>query len=219
MVGPGPPWEKPMSEPTRPQPGPRRREPLGEYGDLSDAGLVRALAQGHADALAEAYARHGAFVHGLAGRLCGPRQAEDLTGAVFLSLWQSPGNFHPGTDSLRALLQAETHRRAVDLLRADTGRIAWEAGMPADILEQMLLARSTNGTVRGLLSGLSRAERQVITLAYFGGYTRRQIAALLRLPEQTVNASLRTAMAHLHATLTHEGSVTPPTGTAGTSAL
>ena len=97
-------------------------------------------------------------------------------------------------------------------LNIDTGRIAWEAGMPANILEQMLLARSTNGTVRWLLSGLSGTERQVITLTYFGGYTRRQVAALLRLPEQTVNACLRTGMAHLHAILTDQGGATPPLG-------
>jgi RNA polymerase sigma factor (sigma-70 family) len=194
-----------MREATRPQPGSRGRQPAGACSELSDADLVRTLAQGHQDAFAVAYARHGAFVYGLARRLCGPRQAEDLTRAVFLSLWRSPGNSHSGADSLRALLLAETHRQAVGLLRADTGRIAWEVGMRADLLEKMLLARSTNGTVRELLSGLTGAERQVITLAYFGGYTRRQVAALLQLPEQTVNACLRTAMAHLHATLTHQG--------------
>lgn len=206
-----------MGRVTRPQRGPRGREPLGGYGDLSDAGLVRALAQGHQDALAAAYARHGALVHGLAKRLCGPRQAEDLTQAVFLALWHSPGNFRPSTDSLRSLLLAETHRRAVDLLRADTSRIAWEAGLPPDTLEQMLLATNTDATVTRLLSELPRAERQAIILAYFGGYPRRQVAALLRLPEQTVNASLRTAMEHLHTALTQHGSAAPPTGTAGIS--
>jgi RNA polymerase sigma factor (sigma-70 family) len=203
-----------MRETTRPKSGRRGHEPQCENGDLSDAGLVRALAQGHQDALAVAYARHGPFVHGLAGRLCEPRQAEDVTRAVFVSLWHSPANFHPATDSLRDLLLADTHRRAVDLLRADAGRIAWEAGMPADLLEQMVLARSTNGTIRRLLAELPKAERQIITLAYFGGYTRRQVAALLHMPEQTANACLRTGMAHLHAAMTHQGGATPPQGTA-----
>lgn len=169
-------------------------------GDLSDARLVMAVAGGYVNALAVAYARYGASVNGMAGQLCGPRQAGEVTQAVFLSLWCSPGNFRlSATGSLRALLLAETHRRAVDLLRADTARIAWEARMPPEILELVILARTANGAVRQLLAGLSRTERQAVTLTYFGGYTRQQAAALLRLPEQAVNASLRTAMARLHA--------------------
>ncbi len=200
-----------MREKTGPEPGRRGGDPLGgsgngrANGDLSDTRLVRALVRGDADALAWAYRRHGACVHGLAVRLCGPRQGEDLTRAVFLALWHRPGEFHPAGGSVRALLLAETHRRAAVLLRADTDRRAWEAGLPAEVVEQMTLARGPSQAIRLLLAGLSRAERQVITLVYFGGYSRREVATLLRLPAQEVNARLLTGMTRLRATLADQG--------------
>jgi RNA polymerase sigma-70 factor (ECF subfamily) len=199
-----------MREMMGPQPGRRGSDPLGgngdgqANGDLGDISLVRALARGDAGALTQAYRRHGACVHGLAARLCGPRQAEDLTRAVFLSLWHSAGNFHPGGGSLRARLLAETHRQAVGLLQADTDRRAWEAGLPADVVEQITLARGPSQAVQRLLAGLSKAERQVITLAYFGGYSRRQVATVLHLPPREVNAYLLTGMTRLRAALTDQ---------------
>jgi RNA polymerase sigma factor (sigma-70 family) len=196
-----------MRETRERQSGRRGGYPLGgngngrANGDLGDTRLIQALTRGDAGALTWAYRCHGACVHGLAARLCGPRQAEDLTRAVFWSLWHCPGNFHPGGGSLRARLLAETHRRAVALLQANTGRRAWEAGMAADMVEQMTLARGPSQAIRRLLAGLPKAERQVITLVYFGGYSRRQVAPLLHLPAQDVNAHLLAGMTRLRATL------------------
>jgi RNA polymerase sigma-70 factor (ECF subfamily) len=145
---------------------------MGARGPEHDGtDLIAALSRGCPDALAEAYRRHAACVCGLAGRLCGPDQADDLTQAVFLSLQASPGRIAAGSGSLCGHLLAETHRRGVELLRADTSRRDWEARMPPDILEQMVLARTANGSVRRLLAGLPRAQQQAIALAYFGGYT------------------------------------------------
>jgi RNA polymerase sigma-70 factor, ECF subfamily len=172
-----------------------------------DADLIAALSRGCPDALAEAYRRHGACVCGLAGRLCGPDQADDLTQAVFLSLQASPGRIAAGSGSLCCYLLAETHRRGVELLRADTSRRDWEARMPPDILEQMVLARTANGSVRRLLAGLPRAQQQAIALAYFGGYTSQQLAGILSLPAEAVNTLLLAGMTGLHDTLNHQGPV------------
>jgi RNA polymerase sigma-70 factor (ECF subfamily) len=194
------PRTRPMRRAARLVPGPGAGNSRDEACDgramaeLSDAGLVVAVARGRADALAEAYRRHGPAVYGLAGWLCGPGQAEEVTRAVFVSLWHSPGKFGPGTGCFRSLLVAEAHRRAVALLRADTARRASEAAMPADDLEQEILANGANDAIGNLLAGLSRTERQAIILAYFGGYTRRQEASLLRRPAQTVNADIRSGL-------------------------
>lgn len=184
--------------------------PLRETGkgkannDRSDTGLVMHLARGRADALAEAYRRHGASVYGVAGRLCGPLQAEEVTRTVFLSLWRSPGDFDPDKGSLRSLLVAMAHRQAVDLQRADTARPAREPTTPACELEQKVLANGASGAIGNLLPRLPTAERQAIILAYFGGYTRGQVAALLSLPAETVNASIRTGIGRLRANLIGE---------------
>jgi DNA-directed RNA polymerase specialized sigma24 family protein len=168
--------------------------------ERDDADLIEALSRGCPDALAEAYRRHAACVCGLAGRLC-PDQADDLTQAVFLALQTSPGRIAAGSGSLCGHLLAETHRRGVELLRADTSRRDWEARMPPDILEQIVLARTANGSVRRLLAGLPRDQQQAIALAYFGGYTSQQLAGILSLPAEAVNALLLAGMTGLHDTL------------------
>jgi RNA polymerase sigma-70 factor, ECF subfamily len=177
----------------------------GQAGrDLSDIALVTALARNQVGALAEVYRQHGAAAYGVAGRLCGPVQAEEVTRQVFLSLWRSPGDFDPGGGSLRSFLITAAHQGAVELLRADTSGLARETTTSADELEQQVLAKDASGALGSLLSGLPKAERQAIILAYFGGYNRREVATLLRLPAQTANACIRTGVARLRAILTDE---------------
>ncbi len=169
--------------------------------DLGDSGLVMALARGEVGALAEVYHQHGASVYGVAARLCCPAQAEEVNRMVFLSLWRSPADFDPGGGSLRCFLVAEAHHRAVDVLRADTSRLTPEASTSAHDLEQKVLAGQSKTAVRGLLLGLSKTERQAIILAHFGGYTRGQVATLLSLPSQTVNAAILTGMGRIRANM------------------
>jgi RNA polymerase sigma factor (sigma-70 family) len=202
------PWTGPIRRAEGPVPGSRAGSPGRAAGDgraigeLSDADIVMALARGQAAALAEAYRRHGLSVYGVITRLCGPGQAEEMTGEVFLSLWHSPGKFGPGTGSLRPLLMAEAHRKAVEFLRADTTRRAREAAMPAEDLEQEVLANAANDAIRSLLAEFPRTERQAIILTYFGGYTRRQVASMVRRPAETVNTDLCNGISRLRAKLT-----------------
>jgi RNA polymerase sigma-70 factor (ECF subfamily) len=44
---------------------------------------------------------------------------------------------------------------------------------------------------------LSNEERESISLAYFGGHSYREVAAILRLPEGTVKSRIRSGLARL----------------------
>ena len=59
----------------------------------------------------------------------------------------------------------------------------------ADALDRERLARS--------LSKLTGPQREVITLAYFGGHTHRQVAAILGAPLGTVKGRIREALIKL----------------------
>ncbi len=180
------------------------RPDAGDHAaQLSDTELVGAIARGAHDALHEAYLRHGAQVHALARRVCSLSHADEVTQEVFLRLWQKPDRFEPGRGSLRTFLLTDAHSRAVDLVRSNTARKAREsaeflrrttAGMDA---EDTALARLAADDVWRLLSALDDGQRAAIVLAYFGGYTYREVADLLEQPEGTVKSRIRNGLARL----------------------
>lgn len=178
----------------------------------SDAALVVAIGRYHQEALAEVYRRHGGAVVGLARRLLGDAgRAEEIGQEVFLRLWNRPEAFDPGRGSLRSFLLASTHGRAVDLLRADTARRRREerdalrtAEAGYDV-EREVWDLTVAARVQEAVAGLPEGERRAIELAYFGGYTYREVAGLLDEPEGTVKSRIRSGLQRMRRELTAAG--------------
>lgn len=180
----------------------------------SDAALVVSIGRFDESALSEAYNRHGGPVFALARRLLKRRDlAEEVTQEIFMRLWTRPERFDPARGSLRSFLLSDTHGRAVDLLRSELARKAREerqgrlAGAPAADVEGEALTRVTNDKVRNALNALNENERSAIALAYFGGYSYRQVAEELGEPEGTVKSRIRTGMKRLRSELAAAGVV------------
>jgi RNA polymerase sigma-70 factor, ECF subfamily len=186
----------------------------------SDAVLVIATAQGDRSALAEIYRRHGGQVHRLAQRLLGDdRAAEDVTQDVFVRFWQNPSRFDPERGQLRSFLLMKAHGRAVDAMRADWARRkrddldALDAGRPTYDLEREVIELDLAERVGRALQELPDAERQAITLAYFGGHTYREVATFLGQPEGTVKSRIRSGLKTMRRHLSgFEPDDTPPGG-------
>jgi RNA polymerase sigma-70 factor (ECF subfamily) len=172
--------------------------------EMSDAGLVVAISRYHQDALAEAYRRHAGAVFGLARRLLADAAlAEEIVQEVFLRLWNHPDKFDPGRGSLRSYLLAQCHGRSVDLLRSETSRRRREEN---DLrrtaeggydLEREIWDLALADHVRDALDTLPEGERQAIRLAYLGGHTYREVAAMLGEPEGTVKSRIRSGLKRL----------------------
>lgn len=183
----------------------------GDLAELSDAALVVGIARWRSEALAEAYRRHGGAVFATAVRVLGERGgAEDVTQAVFSALWDQADRFDPDRGSLRSFLLSMAHARAVDVLRnegrrrAREERVAGMADAPYD-LEREVTDWAVAAQVRDALGTLSAPERQVIEMAYFGGHTYREVAALLGQPEGTVKSRIRTGLCRLRGALVELG--------------
>lgn len=181
---------------------------IDDLREASDATVVVAIGRWRQEALAEAYRRHAGAVFGLARRVLNVTAlAEEVTQEVFLRLWNRPEAFDPDRGSLRSFLLAQTHGRAVDMLRSESSRrrreerdtrMAAEAGYDLEYeVEDLVVGEQ----VRAALGALSDHERSAIELAYFGGHSYREVADILGQPEGTVKSRIRSGLQRLRGEL------------------
>ena len=179
-----------------------------DISTLSDSALVIAIARFQETALAEAYRRHGGAVWALCKQVVrSDALADEITQDVFLRLWREPERFDATRGSLRAFLNSIAHSRAVDLLRSEAARVAREerdaraTATGGYDLERHVWDMAEAEHVRAALHELPQRERVAIHLAYFEGYTYREIAELQGEPEGTVKSRIRAGLRRMRAML------------------
>jgi len=175
----------------------------------SDVELALGLCLRDLDSLDELFRRHATQVAHTVRRTAGRRFVDDVVQEVFLLLWRAPERFHPERGSLAAYLVCLTRGRAIDALRSDA---AWhrrqrDHGYGSEVadeeeVEAVVLARVSAGELQSALSALPMSERVVIELAFFGGYSYRQVAVQLGQPEGTVKSRIRFGLRRLETMLT-----------------
>ena len=97
-----------------------------------------------------------------------------------------------------------THRRAIDLARSRRRRSAVLTALDDNIVDDRaseLFERTqqtlTLEAVVGALQGIGEEQREAIELAFFEGYTAREIAERIGSPVGTVKSRLRLGLAKL----------------------
>jgi RNA polymerase sigma-70 factor (ECF subfamily) len=163
-------------------------------GDADDELLV-GVARGDARSLESLYKQFGRSVYSLAlGILKDSRGAEEVTQEVFLSVWRSAREFDPKRGKARTWILSLAHHKRVDALRRQRLRVteplAESLADEQDVAEKALQA--VDGTrVHEALRALPATQREVLALAYYGGFTQREIANKLSLPLGTVKTRMR----------------------------
>ena len=163
------------------------------------------------DAFAVVYDRHGGAAYSLAHRIVGDAaMAEDVTQEAFLSIWRSTARFDAARGSVRAWVLGVVRNRAIDALR-HSARPAPKLDLDDDaVLETRpaeqrtdteAIRRETAGRLRQALGMLPREQSQVIELAYFGGFSHSEIAAMLEAPIGTIKGRMRLGLEKIRVTL------------------
>lgn len=181
---------------------------------LSDPELIaRVVAAADEAAFEVLYDRHRCRAFGLALRVTGTRTAaEEVTQEVFLGLWRRAQLFDPARGTLAAWLMTAVRHRAIDAVRKGAARgptLEWHEALPGsegpDAAHEQTVAAEESRRARALLDRLPAEQREVVELAYFGGFAQTEIAERLGAPLGTVKSRSRLALEKLREAVTADG--------------
>jgi RNA polymerase sigma-70 factor, ECF subfamily len=184
---------------------------------LADEELMQLVYRGNASAFEVIYDRHADAAFSLAQRMCRQRaMAEDVVQEAFLSLWRSGARYDRNRGSVRTWTLGIVHNRAIDALRRksvrDRGIVTAdgiEERIPAREHTELEFARRDEAReIRDALQGLPDEQSRVIELAYYGGMTHVEIAAMLDAPVGTIKGRMRLGLAKMRMALGDPAEVT-----------
>lgn len=166
--------------------------------------LVR-VAGGDQNAFARLYDLLSPRVFGLILRVLVDRsQSEEVLQEVFLEIWQSAAKFAPNRGQGRSWILTIAHRRAVDRVRSsqassdrDVRAGFRDLDVAHDSVAEQVELKIEGRRVAKALGVLPEAQREAITLAYFGGYSQSEIAALVGAPLGTIKTRMRDGLSRL----------------------
>ena len=178
----------------------------------SDEALLNAIAGGAVWAMESLYQRYSRILYSLAYRMVADHQvAEDLLQDAFLLVWRRATSYSPQAGAARSWLISILHHRTIDYLRKVRRRSAiQEAPLEELELNESIAYPDTwdeawqsvkSSRVRAALMNIPTEQRLVIELAYFQGWSHREIAEGTQIPLGTVKARMRLGLLHLKKTL------------------
>jgi len=188
-----------------------RRSPDKDDIDLA---LMRRVAGDDEKAVAELYDRFGSLVYRMAYQAMPTRSdAEDAVQEIFVRLWRTARRYDPKRAALVTWVMLISRRHLVDKLRRSQARVK-TAGMdaaPADghgteQSEERIEVDERFAAVLKRVGDLPELQRMVVTRAYLGGQTLRQIGEELNTPIGTVKSALSRALVRLRERASEEPS-------------
>lgn len=165
---------------------------------------MQRVATNDESAVGELYDRFGPLVYRMAFQAMPTRaDAEDAVQEIFVRLWKTAARFDPTRAALVTWVMLITRRHLVDKLRRTRARI--KAGgldefQPGDTRKHdagNLERREQYEALLERINTLPELQRTVITRAYLGGQTLRQIGEELNTPLGTVKSALSRALVRL----------------------
>ena len=166
--------------------------------------MLRLAAVGDQQAFELLYRQLARPAYGVIRRvLRDPAQSEEVTQEVMLEVWRTATRFDPAMGSAAAWVLTIAHRRAIDRVRTEVAaaereqKIAWADARPGDEVADVVEANLDRDRVRRCLGDLTEAQRQSITLAYYGGYTYRQVSMLVDATLAAIKSRIRDGLSRM----------------------
>ena len=178
-----------------------------EYAEqpVSRESLLARIANGDQEAFSALYDEVAPRVLGLIRRLVVDHsQSEEVAQEVFLEIWQTASRFDPSKGGAATWMLTMAHRRAVDRIRSsqssrdrDTKIGIRDFALEYDHVAESVEVKIEHERVSQAMTRLTELQRQAVSLAYYGGYSHSEVAAMLKVPIGTVKTRLRDGMIRL----------------------
>lgn len=177
----------------------------GRSRDESLDDLMLRLARGDDQAVSQWYDLSCPRVFGIVVAVIGnSAQAEEVTQEALVEIWRTASRFDPNSGSAIPWVCRIAHRRAIDHVRAEQGRttrerrIAAYAPTQADHQpDEQAVDQLQREQVHRCLGSLTELQRESLQLAYYAGYTYREVAAFLGIHPATVKTRIRDGLTRL----------------------
>ncbi|MFG0273912.1 MAG: RNA polymerase sigma factor [Phycisphaerales bacterium] len=176
---------------------------------VQDVELMQRVAANDESAVGELYDRFGSLVYRMAYQMLPSKtDAEDAVQEVFVRLWRTADRYDPSRAALSTWVVLITRRYLVDRLRRSRVRVKatyalqeqWSAGGATEAPASPLQNVEDTERFEALMKRIERLpelQRAVLTRAYLGGQTLRQIGLELDRPIGTIKSTLSRAMVRL----------------------
>lgn len=173
--------------------------------DAGDDNEVMAdVKAGSVDALGVLYDRYCDRAYRIAWSVCGDDgRAQEAVQETFISIWTTHGTYEQRGNVAAWVLTIARHR-AIDIARRNAPHAAHRASderlhkLPAPgCVAEHVVKQSQARDLQSLLADLPDAQREVITLAFYGQLTHTEIAKHLQLPAGTVKGRMRLGLQRL----------------------
>ncbi len=167
-----------------------------------DAAILRQIAGRDPRGVELLYDRYSGVAFALAYRLLGERgSAEDVVQEAFLNVWRQGATYDTRRGTVRTWLLTIVHHRAIDQMRSVRSKAGADTvidgAMPLPAKEDTwteVVRGLEHERVRQAMATLPPEQRQVVDLAYYGGFTHTEIAQRVGIPLGTVKGRMRLAL-------------------------
>ena len=163
--------------------------------------LLATVGRGSAPAFERLYNQIAGSVYGIALRVVrDPQLAEDVAQEALVEVWRLAPRYRPDAGSARAWILTIAHRRAVDRVRSEQAHRARHVANPAvasgtsnetDAVVDVMYAQWQAARVKAGFAALTALQREALELAFYKGYTHKEVAEALNVPLGTAKARLR----------------------------
>lgn len=173
-----------------------------------DVDLIRRIGMGDRESFSTFFHRYSGLIYSTAFRvLNNATDAEDVAQEVLFMIWEKSPMYDAARGKPITWIVTMTRNKAVDKLRSLQRRFRLQDEVEReaksdDLVHDMrpvdeLDAMEKGKIVRSAVMKLSKEQREVIEMAYFGGLTQQEIATRLEEPLGTVKARIRRGMLRL----------------------
>src|SRR5512141_566829 len=145
-------------------------------------------------------------VYGLGMVMLGnPHAAQDLVQDTFVKLWRTAARFDPERGRLETWVLLTARSLAIDVIRRRVleTRTLQEMGPPPGP-DDLAATADMSARARLAMTKLSPEQRSALELAYFGGRTTAEVAALEGIPQGTAKTRIHAALLRLRAEMAKE---------------